>query len=218
MILHNNNLTILPDEIANLVNLKVLCISNNNFEEVPDQLLNLESITHIDLMGNNIKMKSYVKLLPLLMPDKNGEVKITELSLTRKSIQKVPVYSSSAAAWSPELEERILSHDLTFTHPDRKDGTYPLKTLVAKLKIIHNNMFKETSNAIVNTFTSQNGLYSVRGRPERLIAEYSMGERYPSNELMSKIEEQQKSSRKSGGLKTKTKKRKKKKNNSRRKR
>jgi len=47
-------LTELPKEIGNLVNLIKLCLSNNQLTELPKEIGNLVNLTELDLGGNQL--------------------------------------------------------------------------------------------------------------------------------------------------------------------
>ena len=82
----NYNLTELPEEICNLINLQELCISNTTLTELPKNIHNLKKLTKLDLQDNELTKlpKGVYRLTNLkelvLGNDGYGNNRITELS------------------------------------------------------------------------------------------------------------------------------------------
>merc|ERR1712196_169569 len=51
---NNNNISIVPEEIGNLVKLSMLDVRNNAIESLPTSMVNLKSLTHTYLYENPI--------------------------------------------------------------------------------------------------------------------------------------------------------------------
>jgi len=64
--LDNNQLTSLPTEIGNLVNLKCLYLYNNKLTSLPTEIGNLEKLERLGLRNNHIPKEEIEKLKELL--------------------------------------------------------------------------------------------------------------------------------------------------------
>ncbi len=79
--LGNNRLESLPSQLAQLKNLEILTLDNNEFTEFPDVVTRLSNLVSLDLSNNRIKT---------IIPDVANLKNLERLNLSRNRLEKLP--------------------------------------------------------------------------------------------------------------------------------
>ncbi|WP_283679826.1 MucBP domain-containing protein [Lentilactobacillus sp. Marseille-Q4993] len=190
---HYNHLTSLPDELANLINLKSLNLIGNDLKDLPENFSNLKSLTDLKLGNNNfvvipdaikklvknanfsVNFNNYLNNYPSFGTYRNQN------SITQNQIWDQAGNKFVIDGWNPEKDQALSQ---VIKYPDHYVVTYNSKqyTLLPGYKNPLNGEYVNDSQAILLSnyyYTGPGHLSTGNDDPDGIIIQQFV--HYPSN-------------------------------------